>query len=170
MNETNRYGDDFRFVSLCGRERNYLRCDDLPLVVTQLKESADMLYINQIHQSAHWTFRFDPAQLYHNPQTGRLYYNLENMALVQPNGKDDRRFRHVETLPVQVALVKSEISINLLKSMQVMTTEEDDHSKHIYRFEYKSRVYEIKSDPGERVARLVSTFSAFSPNHNDESH
>uniref|UniRef100_A0A0N7ZA47 Uncharacterized protein n=1 Tax=Scylla olivacea TaxID=85551 RepID=A0A0N7ZA47_SCYOL len=35
FNETGHY-PDFPFLSLCGRERNYIRCDDLPLVFTHL--------------------------------------------------------------------------------------------------------------------------------------
>lgn len=33
VNETDSY-PEFPFLSLCGRERNYIRCDDLPLVFT----------------------------------------------------------------------------------------------------------------------------------------
>ncbi|XP_045130702.1 UPF0598 protein C8orf82 homolog [Portunus trituberculatus] len=35
FNETGRY-PEFPFLSLCGCERNYIRCDDLPLVFTHL--------------------------------------------------------------------------------------------------------------------------------------
>jgi len=28
--------DDFPFLSICGVERNYVRCDDLPLVFTKV--------------------------------------------------------------------------------------------------------------------------------------
>lgn len=35
LNETGSY-PEFPFLSLCGRERNYIRCDDLPLVFTHL--------------------------------------------------------------------------------------------------------------------------------------
>lgn len=33
-NESNRYADTFPFISICGRERNFIRCDDLPIVFT----------------------------------------------------------------------------------------------------------------------------------------
>jgi len=33
------YKDDFPYVSLCGLERNYTRCDDLPVVFTKLAGS-----------------------------------------------------------------------------------------------------------------------------------
>ncbi|KAJ3599899.1 hypothetical protein NHX12_033853 [Muraenolepis orangiensis] len=35
-NQSGRYGDHFPFLSLCGRERNFVRCDDRPLVFTHL--------------------------------------------------------------------------------------------------------------------------------------
>lgn len=35
-NNTGRYMDDFPFLSICGVERNYVRCDDLPLVFTKV--------------------------------------------------------------------------------------------------------------------------------------
>ena len=35
-NTTDRYEADFSYVSPCGREMNYIRCDDLPVVFTHL--------------------------------------------------------------------------------------------------------------------------------------
>jgi len=35
-NATGRYMEDFPFLSICGVERNYVRCDDLPLVFTKV--------------------------------------------------------------------------------------------------------------------------------------
>jgi len=35
-NDTGRYMDDFPFLSICGLERNFVRCDDLPLVFTEV--------------------------------------------------------------------------------------------------------------------------------------
>ncbi|KAG8233221.1 hypothetical protein J437_LFUL013276 [Ladona fulva] len=36
MNNTGRYEEEFPFLSLCGRERNFIRCDDTPIVYTQV--------------------------------------------------------------------------------------------------------------------------------------
>lgn len=33
-NDTKRYRDDFPYLSICGRERNFIRCDDFPIVFT----------------------------------------------------------------------------------------------------------------------------------------
>lgn len=35
-NDSDRYADTFPFVSVCGRERNFIRCDDLPIVFTHV--------------------------------------------------------------------------------------------------------------------------------------
>lgn len=35
-NNTGRYMSDFPFLSICGLERNFIRCDDLPLVFTKV--------------------------------------------------------------------------------------------------------------------------------------
>ena len=39
VNSTDRYRDDFPFISPCGKELNYIRCDDVPLVFTHLLDS-----------------------------------------------------------------------------------------------------------------------------------
>ncbi|NXK92283.1 CH082 protein, partial [Formicarius rufipectus] len=36
-NRSGRYEREFPFVSRCGRERNFLRCDDVPVVFTHLR-------------------------------------------------------------------------------------------------------------------------------------
>lgn len=35
-NNTDRYTEDFPYVSLCGPERNFVKCDDLPIVFTKV--------------------------------------------------------------------------------------------------------------------------------------
>lgn len=35
-NDTARYTKEFPYLSLCGRERNYIRCDDFPIVFTAI--------------------------------------------------------------------------------------------------------------------------------------
>lgn len=36
LNQTDRYANEFPFISLCGRERNFIRCDDVPIVYTHV--------------------------------------------------------------------------------------------------------------------------------------
>ena len=37
-NNTGRFMQEFPYLSLCGKERNFVRCEDLPIVFTQLIE------------------------------------------------------------------------------------------------------------------------------------
>ena len=41
LNTTGQYESEFPYVSPCGREINYIHCDDLPIVFSQLLDSAN---------------------------------------------------------------------------------------------------------------------------------
>uniref|UniRef100_A0A8C6V3C8 Chromosome 8 open reading frame 82 n=1 Tax=Neogobius melanostomus TaxID=47308 RepID=A0A8C6V3C8_9GOBI len=60
-NQSGRYEEDFPFLSLCGRERNFLRCDDRPVVFTHLIQEK-------------LTVPFRPESLHMHPDSGRLYH------------------------------------------------------------------------------------------------
>lgn len=40
-NTTKVYADSFPYISLCGKERNFIRCDDLPIVFTNVIQLED---------------------------------------------------------------------------------------------------------------------------------
>lgn len=44
FNDSNRYQQDFPYLSLCGRERNFIRCDDVPIVYTETLPIAGTLF------------------------------------------------------------------------------------------------------------------------------
>jgi hypothetical protein len=156
----NEYCQQFPFVSLCGHERNYLRCDDLPFVVTKLDKKLDMIQINQI-TAAQWMFYFDPMNLYHNLQTGRLYYNFEKKEIITNHANEKpTRFTHIDKLPCKLALVKSEISIDLMKTIK-RTNEENDKEDPVLKFEYKSKVYDLNSSEKSRAHELLTLHSQF---------
>ncbi len=58
VNDTGQYQDAFPFVSPCGKELNYIRCEDLPLVFTHLlDEQGDVIkdigsHAEQLHHTA----------------------------------------------------------------------------------------------------------------------
>ncbi|CAI79194.1 UPF0598 protein F59C6.12 [Caenorhabditis elegans] len=91
-NKTGRYEDTFPWVSLCGIERNFLRCDDTPLVYTELDSTEKELRIGQstIYHS------FQPSSLSMN-SSGRVYHKcpIGGKALVADKLTDKlyRRFR-----------------------------------------------------------------------------
>lgn len=73
-NETGRFQDEFPFVSLCGRERNYLRCDDLPVVFTEILKRPNGTLFSFAHAGDLMTFPFDPESICMLPKTGRIYH------------------------------------------------------------------------------------------------
>ncbi|KAH8398578.1 hypothetical protein KR222_000511, partial [Zaprionus bogoriensis] len=76
QNETKRY-TMFPYISLCGRERNYLRCDDTPIVFTDLlkKENFESkCALTYAHGGPDLSVEFHPNKLYMHPESGRLYH------------------------------------------------------------------------------------------------
>lgn len=79
-NDTGRYTENFPYVSLCGRERNFVRCDDLPIVFTKVVQKQN----NETGKQEDWfgfahaeellMVRFQPEKLYMNIQSGRVYH------------------------------------------------------------------------------------------------
>eukprot|EP00042_Codosiga_hollandica_P021701 m.77002 g.77002 ORF g.77002 m.77002 type:complete len:165 (+) comp50475_c1_seq1:4409-4903(+) len=65
-NQTGQYQDTFPFISLCGRERNFLRVDDTPIVFHTLQKTR-LIYAGTLGVT------FD-AQLLEIGDNGRLYY------------------------------------------------------------------------------------------------
>lgn len=74
-NHTGRYEASFPFLSLCGRERNFLRCEDRPVVFTHLlasdSESPRLSYCGGGEALA---LPFEPARLLPLAANGRLYH------------------------------------------------------------------------------------------------
>ncbi|CAL8394178.1 unnamed protein product [Boreogadus saida] len=87
-NQGGRYSEHFPFLSLCGRERNFVRCDDRPLVFTHLlpppmEELApgpgpDMLSYCGGGEQLSAPFR--PEALYMHPASGRVYHPCPELA------------------------------------------------------------------------------------------
>nr|XP_033342328.1 UPF0598 protein CG30010 isoform X4 [Megalopta genalis] len=79
-NETGRYMEDFPYISLCGRERNFVRCDDLPVVFTKILQKQDnetgkeVDWFGYAHAEEFLMVPFEPGKLYMNIRTGRVYH------------------------------------------------------------------------------------------------
>ncbi|XP_041862665.1 UPF0598 protein C8orf82 homolog [Melanotaenia boesemani] len=81
-NESGRYEEDFPFLSLCGRERNFLRCDDRPVVFTHLLQSiagqqgttGDQEQLSYCGGAEKLSVPFRPEALYMHPVSGRVYH------------------------------------------------------------------------------------------------
>ncbi|KAF0041693.1 hypothetical protein F2P81_005225 [Scophthalmus maximus] len=75
-NGSGRYEDDFPFLSLCGRERNFVRCDDRPVVFTHLLPGAtgDRAMLSYCGGAEKLSAAFRPEALYMHPASGRVYH------------------------------------------------------------------------------------------------
>ncbi|BFG04971.1 uncharacterized protein DMAD_03818 [Drosophila madeirensis] len=76
LNKTQRYLSDFPYISLCGRERNFIRCDDTPLVFTEQLKKTDggEEVLGYAHAGPVLTLPFEPHKLYMDPKNGRVYH------------------------------------------------------------------------------------------------
>lgn len=76
-NDTDRYAAEFPYVSLCGRERNYIRCDDVPIVFTHVQppvEPQKPERLTYAHAGDLLTVEFEPQRIFMSPLSGEFYY------------------------------------------------------------------------------------------------
>lgn len=76
-NDTDRYGASFPYVSLCGRERNFIRCDDVPIVFTHVLPGAGAGSPERLsygHAGDLLTVDFEPHRIFMSPLSGRVYH------------------------------------------------------------------------------------------------
>lgn len=81
-NETGKYEAEFPFVSPCGREMNFVRCDDLPFVFTHVvqlpqegaKPAASKGFLLHNHAGDLLKVEFTPEHLCMPAGTGRVYH------------------------------------------------------------------------------------------------
>lgn len=75
LNESERYTDEFPFLSPCGRERNFIRCDDKPIVYTHLIEVDSGEFLLSYGGAGNaMTSKFLPTRICMLPNTGRVYH------------------------------------------------------------------------------------------------
>lgn len=127
-NQTDRYREDFPFVSPCGREMNYIRCDDLPVVFATIIEDPDdnntpgVLTFSGIGDIL--TFPFEPEKVCMLPESGRIYHpGPEKVG--------------------GVALIKSSLAIELSPYFEYRKgTQDNDPPTH---FNWKGICYELNN-------------------------
>ncbi|KAH8321599.1 hypothetical protein KR074_010075, partial [Drosophila pseudoananassae] len=74
LNHTDRYKKDFPYISLCGRERNFIRCDDTPVVFTEQLTKNNSEVLSYAHSGQVLTLAYEPQKLYMDPKNGRVYH------------------------------------------------------------------------------------------------
>ena len=76
LNKTTDYVDEFPYISRCGPEINFLRCENKPIVYTDIisadNHGDDRIIMNGIGEKM--TFPFNPTKLCMLPKNGRVYH------------------------------------------------------------------------------------------------
>lgn len=70
MNNTERY-PEFPYLSICGKERNYVRCDDYPIVFTHVENTKHLAFN---HAGDLLKLDFEPSKVLMLPESGRVYH------------------------------------------------------------------------------------------------
>ncbi|XP_053681194.1 UPF0598 protein CG30010 [Anopheles nili] len=74
LNDTDRYREEFPFLSICGRERNFIRCDDLPIVFTHIFQENSSDLISYAHAGDKMSVPWQPERICMFPDSGRVYH------------------------------------------------------------------------------------------------
>ena len=90
-----KYAKDFPWISKCGLENNYIRCDDLPIVFTSLLDKDKNPVTNETYNDAkflayanfnattiniNWklVYPFDREKLHYCENSGRVYHPMKS--------------------------------------------------------------------------------------------
>ncbi|KAH1001788.1 hypothetical protein HUJ04_005756 [Dendroctonus ponderosae] len=79
QNNTGRY-PEFPYLSICGKERNFVRCDDFPIVFTHVVEKSSEHFLAHNHANDLLTVKFQPERIFMLPETGRVYHPAPDRA------------------------------------------------------------------------------------------
>lgn len=135
VNKSGRYEEDFPYVSLCGRERNFIRCDDVPIVFTHIlektaKEGKTEDWLSYAYAGDRMLQKFEPTQICMFPETGRVYHP----AVKQTGG---------------VGLIKSSLAIELSKLFAFENGEKSPPT----HFKWKGTAYELTNELWDLISR-----------------
>ncbi|CAF0800741.1 unnamed protein product [Adineta ricciae] len=126
----------FPYVSLCGRERNFVRCADVPFVLTRFFDESDRFELCHI-PAAILSVQFEPKKLYVKADTGRIYYPI------------------ADKFHTGIALIKDAIAERLSSHLIY-----DDKSDGVPTgIEWKGKIHQLKKD--DRIEKAVYEHSRF---------
>lgn len=125
LNKTDRY-PEFPYLSLCGRERNFVRCDDYPIVFSTVVQKENKDGICEYHLTHNNTdellWKFQPEMIFMLPETGRVYHPAADKV-------------------GQVGLVKSKLAIEFSKHF----TFDDGECNPPTHFEFNGVNYKLNN-------------------------
>lgn len=123
INNTERYAE-FPYISLCGKERNYIRCDDYPIVFTHVLEKLqNQYYLAHNYAQDLLTIKFEPQKIFMLPETGRVYHPAYQRA-------------------GSIGLVRSKLAIEFSSQFKFQNGEENPPT----HFTFKGKIYELETD------------------------
>lgn len=125
-NQSGRYEEDFPYLSPCGRERNFLRCDDRPVVFTHLLPG-DPELLSYCGGAEKLAVPFQPEALFMHPVSGRVYHPCSE----QGGG---------------VGLVRSALAIELSPSF---VYDEDTEAGRPTHFEWRGQKHRLSNHLAE---------------------
>lgn len=130
------YFATFPYVSLCGRERNFVQCTDVPFVLTRLSDADDTFELCHIPPGL-LSIRFEPEKIYVKPDTGRIYHPIP------------------EKFHTGVALIKDSIAEHL--SSQLVYNDAD--AEVPVALNWKGKTHQLQQN--ENLEKLIEEHSRF---------
>ncbi|XP_059163388.1 UPF0598 protein CG30010-like [Physella acuta] len=125
-NVDGKYKDEFPYISPCGREHNYVRCDDTPLVFTHIIDGnlsiPDRLSYNGAGDRL--TLQFEPEKVCMLPSSGRVYHPAPGQY-------------------GSIGLIKSSLAIEMSKHFRFETGDETKPPSH---FTWKGVTYKLTNE------------------------
>jgi hypothetical protein len=118
--------EEFPYLSVCGRERNFIRCDDYPIVFTHVIRGTTTGQLEDRLSYGHagdlLSVKFEPERIFMLPETGRVYHPApENVGTV--------------------GLVRSKLAIEFSKWFEF-----DGEHKTPTHFTWDGRKYKLESN------------------------
>ena len=121
MNTTGRY-EEFPYISPCGKELNYIQCDDRPIVYTSIATNSDNKEVLMINGTEKLAYPFQPEKICMFPETGRIYHPAD-----EKYGK--------------VGLIKSSLGIELSHCFEFK--DKDNESEAPSHFNWNGKKHEL---------------------------
>lgn len=134
MNKTGIYEDEFPYISPCGGEMNYIRCDDRPIVFTKILPSHDDNVPDDLSIGGTGdllTVDLEPEKVCMLPETGRIYHPCP-----EKFGK--------------IGLIKSSNAIDISAFFEFSPGKEYDPPTH---FTWKGKKYELTNELVDEIRK-----------------
>ena len=141
MNSTGCYEKDFPYMSPCGPETNYIRCDDVPVVFTHLMDQSKSVIEDVSGHTSEVPRLAGPEMLTYGGTGGLLTvpFQPEKLAMLPGSG---RIYHCGPDLAGGVGLVKSSLALELSPFFEYRSGDDPETSSPV-RFRWKGESHEL---------------------------